>query len=383
MIYLFIIFSLFYLSFKYDGHTIGLTNKQNQGIYFIVFLFIILAGFSKNIGGDVSVTYWPEFPKSPTLGNLTFEKILDPESLPATSFKYKPLYILTRALVRSFTSEFWIYHIFHAIFINIVIFLFLKKRTKYLCLSLLYYFVINYFEYNTEIIRESLAVAMGLLAFNKLEKGKVLYYLLFAVCAYLFHTSGLIVFLMPIGIYLSRIPKKFILLFFIMVAIIMPIIYEKTDFSLIINLLGSAEQDQLYRLNQEIDKGFNLNFYIVHYFKFLIFPSLLIIFSQKKYNFDYIGLVYLYLLFRIMGVYGDMFYRFGNYYAPFFWMFMAKASYGVSSNFKNGSRILLIVGIFLLFFGLNSIYLFSKDNSGLGIYIYQRYIPYRSIMFNI
>lgn len=381
MIYLIIIISLFYLSFKYDGHTVGLTNKQNSGIYYIVFWLIILAGCSKNIGGDVYVTYWPEFSKSPTLGQITFENLLDPESLPASNFKYKPLYLLTRSLIRSLTNEFWIYHIFHAIFINTVIFIFLKKRTSYLCLSLLYYFVINYFEYNTEVIRESLAVAMGLLAFNQLEKKRILNYLLLALGAYLFHTSGLIVLLMPLGLVLNKIPSKYVLFFFILLAIILPVVYAKTNFSLIIDLLGALDQDQMYRLNQEVETGYNLNFYIVHYFKFLILPYLLLFFTPKKYKLKYLGLVYLYLLFRVMGMYSEMFYRFGNYYAPFFWMFMATTSFAVSSYFKSRTRIIVILSIFFLFFSLNSIYLFSKDNSGLGIYIYQRYIPYKSIMF--
>lgn len=381
MIYLFIILALVYLSFKYDGHTKGLTNKQNKEIYFIVFLFIILAGFSKNIGGDVYVTYWPQFSKSPTLDQLTIKKILDPESLQATNYNYKPFYILTRALVRSFTTEFWVYHIFHAIIINSVIFIFLKKRTRYLCLSLLYYFIINYFEYNTEIIRESLAVIMGLLAFNQLEKKKYFLYLLFAFTAFMFHSSGLIVLFMPVGLFLNRIPKKYIFIFFIALAIIMPIIYEKTDFATLVSLMGEAEQRQSFRLVQTVEADYNFKFYIVHYFKFLILPGFLIYFSPSYYKFHYVGLVMLYLLFRIMGVYGDMFYRFGNYFAPFFWMFMAKGSYGVASYFTNRYRILTILGIFLLFFSLNSISLLAKDNSGLGYYIYQRYYPYKSIMF--
>lgn len=381
MIYLFIILVLFYLSFKYDGHTTGLTNKQNQGVYGIVFLFIILAGFSKNIGGDVYVTYWPQFAKSPTIVNLSLEKILDPESLQATNYNYKPFYILTRAIVRSLTSEFWVYHILHAIFINTIIFIFLKKRTLYLCLSLLYYFIINYFEYNTEIIRESLAVAMGFLAFNQLEKKKYFLYLVFAFCAFMFHSSGLIVLLMPVGIILGKTPQKYIFIFLCALAIIMPIVYEKTDFGTVMSLMGEAEQKQSFRLVQTIEKNYNLNFYLIHYFKFLILPGILIYFSQKQYKFNYLGLVMLYLLFRIMGIYGDMFYRFGNYFAPFFWMFMAKASYSVSSQFSNRYRILTIVSIFILFFSLNFIGLLSKDDSGLGVYIYQRYYPYKSIMF--
>lgn len=382
MIYLFIIVSLLYLSFKYDGHKSGLTNKQNKGIYYIVFVLIAIAAFSKNIGGDVFVTYWPEFEKSPSLGTLTIKNIFNPEALPATKYNYKPFYIITRAIIRTFTTEFWIYHIFHAIFINCVIFIFLKKRTDYLCLSILYYFVINYFEYNTEIIRESLAVGMGLLGFNQLERKRYTYYILFSLCAYMFHSSGLIVLLMPLGLWLNKIPKKFVLVFLVGIAIVMPILYENTDFGLIMSLMGEAEQKQSFRIIQTVDEGFNMNFYIVHYFKFLILPGLLIYFSPKNLQFKYIGLLYFYLLFRLMGIYGDMFYRFGNYYAAFFWMFMARSSYGVARYFHKQTRVILVTCIFLIFFGLNSIPLLSKDTSGLGTYIYQRYYPYRSIMFH-
>jgi hypothetical protein len=384
MLYILILLILFSASVNNDNRKLRYPNKKKNDALFIVFVMALLAGLSKEIGGDVTFTYWPEFSKSPTLDQLTSDYLTNPDAYEATNFKYQPLYVITRTVIRSFTDQFWIYHIFHALFINLVIYSFLKERTPYLCLALIFYLIINYLEYNTEIIRESLAVACGLVAFIQVEKKKFIWAVLWVIIAYMFHNSALILLFFPLALSLNYIPPKYILVFFLFLALIIPVIYERTDFSVVIALLDEdAAMMANYRLNQELDSSFNSNFFIVHYFRNIIFPAILIWLTRKDEKFQYIGFVYIYLLFHLLSMFGVMFYRFANYYAPFYWLFLAHTGWHISERYNKQMRGGVIFFFIATVFVLYAAKLFGGDDSGMGPHLYDRYFPYKSVLFDL
>ena len=383
MLYILILLILFYTSINKDNRKLGYPNNKRNDALFIVLVIALLAGLSKGIGGDVTFTYWPEFSISPTLDQLTSDYFTNPNAHEATNYKYQPLYVLTRAFIRSITDQFWIYHIFHAFFINLVIYFFLKNRTPYLCLTLIIYLMINYLEYNTEIIRESLAIACGLIAFIQIEKNKYIWAVFWGFIAFMFHNSALILLLFPLAVLLNHTPKKFILVFFLLMALMIPIIYERTDFSLVISMLDEDSSMMLnYRLNQELNTEYNLNYFIVHYFKYIIFPAVLIWVTRKEVKFQYMGFVYFYLLLQLLAMFGMMFYRFANYFAPFYWLFLAHTGWRISERFNKQSRGLALFLFIIIVFVLYASRLFGSDNAGMGAHLYDRYFPYNSVLFD-
>lgn len=386
MLYILILLILFYTSINNDNRKLGYLNNKRKDALYIVLVMALLAGLSKGIGGDVTFTYWPEFSISPTLDQLTSDYLKNADAHQATNYKYQPLYVITRAVIRSFTDQFWIYHIFHALFINLVIYFFLKKRTPYLCLALIFYLMINYLEYNTEIIRESLAVACGLVAFIQIEKKKKIKYIwavLWVVIAYLFHNSSLILLLFPLALLLDYIKQKYIYVSFLLLAFVIPTIYERTDFSIVIAMLDEDSAKMAnFRLNQELDTAYNINFFILHYFRYIIFPALLMWLTRKDEHFHYIGFVYFYLLFHLLNMFGVMFHRFANFYAPFYWLFLAHTGWHISERINKQSRGVIIFFFIVIVFVLYAGGLFGGDNAGMGPHLYDRYFPYKSVLFD-
>ncbi len=375
---------MFYTSINKDNRWYEYPNNKRNDALFIVLIMALLAGLSKGIGGDVTFTYWPEFSMSPTLDQLTSDYFTNPDAHEATNYKYQPLYVITRAAIRTITDQFWIYHIFHALFINLVIYSFLKKRTPYLSLALVFYLMINYLEFNTEIIRESLAVASGLVAFVQIEKKEYISAVLWVIIAYMFHNSALILFFFPLAMMLSRMPQKYVLVFFLLLALVIPLIYERTDFSTVISMLDDVSSKMASaRLNQVLDTAYNSNFFIRHYFRFIFVPAVLLWLTRRDEKFQYIGFVYLYLLFQLLQMFGVMFYRFANYYAPFYWLFLAHAGWHIAERYNKQSKELFIFLFIVIVFVLYAPMLFGSDNAGMGPHLYDRYFPYKSVLFDL
>ena len=352
MLYLLIIFILFIIAVHYDGTANSYTVTRSRGAMPMILLLVLLVGLSKGIGGDVTNTYWPEFIKSPSLGILTWNYIMNPMDYEGTS-RYNPLYIVTRAFFRTITDKFWVYHIFHALFINLVIYNFLRKRTSYLCLSLIFYMLINFLEYNTEIVRESLAIACSLIAFGRYEDKKYAWSLFWVLAAYLFHSSAIIAVLMPIATFLDRIPRKLVMSFFVVFAFAIPFVYEKLEFLNYIDYLSDNQANLAeYYLEKEGSAGANGNFYILFYTKFLCVPFMLMVLNAKINRFKYLGFVYFYLSGGCLA----------KQYAP-----KHKAFY-----------YLFFISIFFVFQLYN---MMGGDNAGLGPHLYNRYFPYKSVLF--
>lgn len=167
----------------------GYRKMYSVSFWLFFAALVIIAGLRYRIGTD-SIIYeaeYEDFPRLWELGKYKFDSI-----------RYEPGFILFASLPRSISSDFTLLQFFHAIIINLVVFWFILKNTRnrFLCLTL--YYLILYFNLNTQVLRESLAVAIFLLSWPFFRDGKWIQYYLLIILAFFFHSSALLLFVLPV-----------------------------------------------------------------------------------------------------------------------------------------------------------------------------------------
>lgn len=166
----------------------GNLDNKNRWLYFEWLVLVLLAGLRYKVGGD-SIAYYNEFYSQwPTLNDVgTYE-----------NERYNILWIYFIATCKSIVNEFWFLQVAHAVIVNTVFFCFFKKHAKYIYTAILFYFLLYYFRYNTEILRASLAVCSFLIGFEFLSKKKWIYYFACCLVAYGFHSEAIVTFFFPL-----------------------------------------------------------------------------------------------------------------------------------------------------------------------------------------
>lgn len=187
MIYLVIFIFFLYLVIRCD-----LNQKKRGTEAFLVFeaiVLILLFGLRYRLGAD-SLNYEEEWTSMPKLEDL-FE--------PATwlFLQYQPLYYFFVAIVKTVADSFIFFQFVHAIIVNTIIFYFITRYAEHKFTAVLFYFVFESLNYNTEILRESLSICFFLLSFKYLLNRQWVKYYSFSFIAVGFHISALICFVLP------------------------------------------------------------------------------------------------------------------------------------------------------------------------------------------
>lgn len=189
MPYLIMFLTSFLFVYRYD-----IKKKRNlkENAYFILFLLAVLvAGCRYVIGGDTVRymrfwEYYPTFSEGPDI----FSYVL-----------FDPFWMLLNVCCKSICDDFIFFQFVHALLLNGILFYGVFKRLIYFkehrFTIVLFYFIYFYLYFNTEILRESLAIAFFLLGLPAFQKKQWLRYYIFAIIAFLFHSSAIILFILP------------------------------------------------------------------------------------------------------------------------------------------------------------------------------------------
>src|SRR5690606_32632925 len=214
MIYLFLAFVLAIqvVVFDFFGNRIGKDFWWN----FNFILLVALAGFRWEVGGD-SLTYQNAYENNLlTLGEYFSGSIF--------TEGWEPGFVFLMTLSKSLISEFWFFQIIHALIVNYVMFRFLRRYTTYGFLSLFIYYSFNYLYFNTEILRESLAICVFVMMYEELKQKNIRKYYFLNIIAIAFHYSALILLIFPI---LSRLRLTVRNLFlFLLVGMLFPYLLQ-------------------------------------------------------------------------------------------------------------------------------------------------------------
>lgn len=366
MVYLIILLALIVFSANYDFRG-NLVCKANKPYMFMCICFILLAGLRFFVGSDTH-NYVYDFSVMPDLSRLSEYHRLDS--------RYQFGWDAYVCIIKSIFGNFVFVQLITAIIVNVIIFCFIKRNTTNVFVALLFYYILNYFEYNMEIMREAIAVVLGLIAVMFYERNKKLHFILLIILAFEFHISAIILAIIP---FITKVKySRKLVLITILLSVFIPFLFTQIGgLANLINLFSASDPDYLlHYLNQSMDDSRNLFYYIELYVSYLVIPVLCLL--TLKENAKFTGMVIAFIVIRCMGMFTYAFYRFGNYFEPFYWLLLADAAYYYWVKMHISKPLLISMLIICIFF------IYQRTQLGNypmypGHKLYERYIPYEMV----
>ncbi|WP_038335981.1 MULTISPECIES: EpsG family protein [Empedobacter] len=354
IVYLLILLFILFGVFNFDL----LNNKAGKNLY-IIFSFIFLAlmsAFRYRVGGD-SIAYEIYFDGLPKLNDVWYYFFNENKN------GYQPFWLILNGLVKEFGGNVYDFQMLHAIIFNTLLYIYLKRETKYsLTFLLFFYCSFLYFYFAFEIQRESLAIGFFLINIKNLENNNWVKYYLLAIVSFMFHMSAIVIFIFPL-FKLVRINRKIVVT---LVLIGIPLTFLKSTFlnffSIFLVLDSMKAKADVYSQGDFSTIGL-LSFYFVR----VILPLPFVLFLSRKKNNEKpnVGLLFGFIIISIFAQIIVGFERFINYI--YIWIIVEFINEMYSIRFKK----LVIIRKYiyrLSFIGMLSFIIlfkiFSVDNYG-------------------
>lgn len=367
-IYLLTLIYILILVYNYDIRNHTFNYKLNFYIVFIV--LVLISGLRYEIGSDTLV-YMNEYQYLPDLISLDIKDF--------SELRYDPLWILFCATCKTITPNFFFLQLIHAIIINALLFRYIKKYALHRFTVILLYYILGFLYFNTEIMRESMAVGVFLLSLNSYQKRKWIKYICIVLFASLFHLSALITLLFPLIRQISL--NKFFYVSLVGLGLGAGAIW--TFFNEYIQLLfifSSIESKAASYLQNSV-YIYNFSGIIFSLISYVIIPLLCVLYYKKKKEISIeIPFVWLYIALGIFVVFNNtIFFRLQNYLFFPFLIFVTNVFYSFDYSKRIiTSKINVLIIVILLLFSRNYNY-FKLDVTDTN-FIYERYFPYKSII---
>lgn len=300
-------------------------------------------------------------------------KPIDKTSFAEIFAQFEPLNVLLRSLAKGISDDFVIYQIFHVVLLNALIARFILKHTKNILFALFFYFLLAALYFNTEILRESLAVAVFINAYDYMKQNKWLKYYACIVVAIGFHTSAIITLLMPLSNML-RLNKLF---WICSIVFVLVLIQFQNQLEFIALYLDATAGEKLTRyLNSD---RLNINWIISQLISTVFFPlSFLYILKKRKISLEYENMVGLYI---VMGLgiipLQIIFSRFTNYFVFFYILLLAEVLPQIKLNRFKIVQLMLVNSLIIWILGMDY---FKQVNSLNQVRRLSRWYPYHSII---
>lgn len=209
MIYILTLVLILYFVIRFDIN--GQTGQKELFYKILLVWFIAVSGLAYNIGADTP-TYMYEY------DDFRWSDIHSWGDL--TLYRHRqPGWVLVNLLCHLFSNNFLFFKLVFAIFLNIVVFKFIKKYCPYVFSGVLLYAVMLYLNLNFNTLRQSYSFAFFLLGFDFFVEKKWVKYYFFAVIAFLFHSSASICFLFPLLQIIKINQKNLIIVFSVIVVL--------------------------------------------------------------------------------------------------------------------------------------------------------------------
>lgn len=194
--YLIFILLTAYFSYRYDRIEEYDSHKQHR-FWLMCGYLVCLTGFSYGLGGDKFV-YMEEFETYPE----TVEEAKDFIWIQFMMRGQMPLWTLVNAFAKVFFRSFYVVQLIQSAAVNISVCYVASKYThRYFLFLLVYFFTLQYFVFNTEIMREGFALSFVLVGMHGWLTGKKWLYFVTLPVGLLFHVSAAVVLLFPFAFF--------------------------------------------------------------------------------------------------------------------------------------------------------------------------------------
>lgn len=344
---------------------------SNKWYNFMLLLFILIAGLRYKVGGD-TLSYFDHYTEVKTWFEINFSEFL--------MGRYSFFWNVLATTCKTISDDFYVLQIVQAAFVNFTIFWFIKKYSNFRFTSLLLYFLFSYLYFNTEIMRESIAVSFFLIAFPYFERKLWLKYYLIIIIAFLFHTSAVILFFFP----LLSVVKFNLRNFTITTCFLVFIIFILVNNPSLMELLLFTDTIET-KFNVYSEYALNINGKIFVFLSFMAIPYGLMRINDKIINkddkiFKSLYLVYFVIAMSYLAFSG--FSRFINYLTPFMFVYFAYSLNNIycSQRYRQLRRFFVFI-IFLIAFTPKFLY-YTADKSRFypETIKFSLYYPYSSVL---
>lgn len=206
MIYLIVFITLIILSARYDVFENHGGKMMWINIMFIC--FVLIAGLRWRLMYDTASYLSHYYYDYPLLENFSFEDY---------PIGKDPFYVLFNSFFKSLGCRFYVVQLVHATFVNVLVFRYISKHSRYFFTCLLFYAIIAYLSYSMEIMRGSFSIIICMYANDYFLERKWLKGYGLLVLAIMFHAQTVLLFLMPlfINLRLNKVGFVTLLLVFI------------------------------------------------------------------------------------------------------------------------------------------------------------------------
>lgn len=401
MTYLIIVLMLLYCIVTYDLRKTRHNSKA--WYYFLMICFVLVSGFGYRLGGD-GLIYLQEYSMYRTSDGFSWGALnAYPNRLPG--------WVLLIKMCKIVSSNYVVFKLIHSFVVNVCFFISIKRYSSFKFTTVLFYFILFYFDFNFQILRQSIAVGVFLLSLPAFEKNDWGKYYLLNLIALSFHDGIILCMLLP---FVKMFKLCRITIWVYSCAILLFILFSNTFLMQIVSIYLSGDAiDRAHGYITELtaSEGFssysNLLLSIVIPYFFIYKRMGKNLRSQDKHLPLKYHLVLLYGFFYTIGLFIPIFYRFNHFFILFFYMFyieiICEAAQWLSSKFqKKNSNLINLNGSvndlnickrkhygLYSFFAICaiSIFLLVKSrfyflNYGDTNYpVYVQYYPYSSVFF--
>ncbi|MBO7545835.1 MAG: EpsG family protein [Paludibacteraceae bacterium] len=335
---------------------------------------VLIAGLRDGLGGDTffyqrNYEYWYEGAmENDLLSTLGWE---------LKHSGYMPLWSLVNIWVRQYSASFVVFQLLHALVVNGVICWVISRHSDRGFMFLLFYLLVGtFFLFNTEVMREGLAIAMALVGIECFTTGRKWLFWVFVVLAVGFHISALVLLLYPF----VRIGMSWATIGWATLAAFGVWVVSDMLLTVAVSHSGALPEFLSFRLEGYAAFATNFNGFLRFLLHFLLVPSVLILYSmhgvdeEKECEWRE-RMVAFFLPLGIVAAAVPGFTRFTNYVMVFELMALAE----VSRMLFEEQRHLLVRGgavvAFVLLYTWSLLTYYPQND----FYMYEFYAPYTSV----
>jgi len=361
-----------YFSFRYDGIEEYDSHKQHR-LWLMCGFMICLTGFSYGLGAD-KFAYMEEFEQYPD----NFSDIGDHIWLQFMLCGQMPLWTLVNMLAKSVFHSFYALQFMESAAINIAICYIVSKYThRYFLFLLIYFFSLQYFIFNVEIMREAFALSLVLLGIHWWMNGKKWVLFVTLPIGLLFHVSAAIAILFPFANF--PITKKTIIIA-LSVSFIIWLFSDILLGKIVLAALGGigSFSEKIIYYSMQATTFFGFARAAITYFIIPVFVMYTIM--QNEPSEDKKKCIQHIISFTIcLGVIASSFAglnRFFNYTRVFYLIFMSEFVYTL---FRSKHHLILRAGAFAIWLFL-IVLQYRVHYQTTNTYFYEFYYPYTCIL---
>lgn len=358
------------VKFDFNKKAVNVTSrKEEKWQYVVVVVLILLAGLRNRVGGD-TINYESHFVDYPNLWELFRSKSWWEELS-------QPIWFLINVALKTIWDDFLIVQFFHAVIVNCLLYRFIRRSTTKEFTVYAVMFCILWWNFNFEILRESLCVALFLNGLLCLKQGKVGKYLLWCLPALGIHYFSFVI----VGIVLVFYYINNTVSYFVVILSVLFLLFINTgnlsDWMVMMSLLsGDASEETMEKYIYGDKFGTtSLNFFgIVLFLITLVLP---VIVAIKHNNGAFMKrMILLFIIIAIFQAKFPIISRFANYLWPV--LIVEAINYLYAVRIKS-IYSLAVLCLLLYNVGHFTISFYRPFDSQTGLSYDCRYIPYTSV----